>query len=65
MTIESEAEDNARYQRQLAASLALQLGHDEAILACQEMAWHGALLHLLSERPGAKRHHGPAPQGQR
>jgi hypothetical protein len=65
MTLESDAEDNARYQRQLAAALAIQLGHDAAILACQEMAWHGALLHLLSERPDARRHHGPARQAQR
>jgi len=50
MSIQTEEADNRKYQRWLAMSLVASLGYEEAVMACQRMAWYGVLHCLLNEK---------------
>jgi hypothetical protein len=50
MNTETEDDHNQKYQRWLAMSLVSSLGYEEAVMACQRMAWYGVLRCLLNEK---------------
>jgi len=50
MNTETEEAHNQKYQRWLAMSLVSSLGYEEAVTACQRMAWCGVLRCLLNEK---------------
>lgn len=45
-----EAEENLKYQRQLAASLVCSLGYEGAVSASQRMSWYGVLICILNDK---------------